>query len=76
MFRRVLSAGRLLQVLERWLPRLWRGHAPQLVIFQAGVDALAGDAYGRSVRVQKGPVSLQACASHVRLAGCSTVVLR
>lgn len=35
------------QVLEEWLPRLWRDHDPQLAIFQAGVDALAADSFGR-----------------------------
>lgn len=37
-----------LQVLEQWLPRLWTDHEPQLVIFQAGVDALKDDSFGRS----------------------------
>lgn len=36
------------QILEGWLPRLWRDHRPQLAIFQAGVDALRQDAFGRS----------------------------
>lgn len=43
----VLTDG-ILQILEEWLPRLWLDHSPQLAIFQAGVDALKEDAYGRS----------------------------
>jgi hypothetical protein len=42
---------KVLQVLRDWLPRLWREHRPQLVIFQAGVDALEEDAFGRSAAV-------------------------
>jgi hypothetical protein len=41
----------VLQVLKEWLPRLWQEHRPQLVIFQAGVDALKEDAFGRSAAI-------------------------
>ena len=33
--------------LATWLPRLFDAHSPQLVFYQAGVDALSGDALGR-----------------------------
>jgi acetoin utilization deacetylase AcuC-like enzyme len=33
--------------LGEWLPRLFATHAPQLVFYQAGVDALREDALGR-----------------------------
>ncbi|KAG2488079.1 hypothetical protein HYH03_013382 [Edaphochlamys debaryana] len=36
-----------LALLQSWLPRLMRDHRPQLVFFQAGVDALKGDSFGR-----------------------------
>ncbi|GIM14475.1 hypothetical protein Vretimale_17424 [Volvox reticuliferus] len=36
-----------LGLLRSWLPRLLRDHRPQLIIFQAGVDALKGDSFGR-----------------------------
>ena len=46
-----VTSRHVLQVLNGWLPRLWRQHRPQLVIFQAGVDALKEDAFGRSAAV-------------------------
>ncbi|GLI71158.1 hypothetical protein VaNZ11_016260 [Volvox africanus] len=36
-----------LVLLRSWLPRLLRNHRPQLIMFQAGVDALKGDSFGR-----------------------------
>ncbi|GLC47189.1 hypothetical protein PLESTB_001622600 [Pleodorina starrii] len=36
-----------LALLRSWLPRLLRDHRPQLILFQAGVDALRGDSFGR-----------------------------
>jgi len=36
-----------LSVLRQWLPRLMEQHQPQLLFFQAGVDALKGDSFGR-----------------------------
>jgi hypothetical protein len=32
-----------LALLRSWLPRLMQQHRPQLIFFQAGVDALKGD---------------------------------
>ncbi|EFJ47569.1 hypothetical protein VOLCADRAFT_91828 [Volvox carteri f. nagariensis] len=34
-------------LLRSWLPKLMREHRPQLIMFQAGVDALRGDSFGR-----------------------------
>jgi acetoin utilization deacetylase AcuC-like enzyme len=36
-----------LAILGDWLPRLFATHAPRLVFYQAGVDALKGDKMGR-----------------------------
>ena len=36
-----------LALLNDWLPRLFAAHAPRLVFYQAGVDALKGDKMGR-----------------------------
>ncbi|KAG2430988.1 hypothetical protein HYH02_013520 [Chlamydomonas schloesseri] len=36
-----------LGLLRSWLPRLLAQHRPQLIMFQAGVDALKGDSFGR-----------------------------
>ena len=36
-----------LGMLQEWVPRLFETHDPQLVFFQAGVDALQGDSFGR-----------------------------
>ena len=36
-----------LGMLQQWIPRLLDEHEPQLVFFQAGVDALSGDSFGR-----------------------------
>ncbi len=36
-----------LRTLNEWLPRLFETHSPQLVLYQAGVDPLKGDAFGR-----------------------------
>ena len=38
-----------LDLLRQWLPRLIEQHRPQLMLFQAGVDALHGD---RCVRLR------------------------
>ena len=42
-----------LDLLRQWLPRLVEQHRPQLMLFQAGVDALHGD---RCVRGHLGEV--------------------
>ena len=36
-----------LRVLGDWLPRLFERHRPQLAFFQAGVDAMKDDSFGR-----------------------------
>jgi acetoin utilization deacetylase AcuC-like enzyme len=36
-----------LDMLQHWLPLLYERHAPQLVFFQAGVDAMVRDSFGR-----------------------------
>ncbi|GFR49756.1 hypothetical protein Agub_g11915, partial [Astrephomene gubernaculifera] len=36
-----------LELLRSWLPRLLKQHRPQLLLMQAGVDALKGDSFGR-----------------------------
>eukprot|EP00250_Pteridium_aquilinum_P016049 c22914_g1_i1 orf=790-1899(-) len=36
-----------LAVLSDWLPRLFSSHNPSLIFFQAGVDALREDSFGR-----------------------------
>ena len=36
-----------LGMLQHWVPRLLDEHEPQLVFFQAGVDALSDDSFGR-----------------------------
>ena len=36
-----------LQILSTWLPRLFKRHQPQLIYFQAGIDALKEDSIGR-----------------------------
>jgi acetoin utilization deacetylase AcuC-like enzyme len=38
-----------LSTLVEWLPRLFDQHRPQLAFFQAGVDAMAKDSFGRSI---------------------------
>ena len=43
-----------LRLLADWLPRLFAQHAPRLVFYQAGVDALAGDALGRLAMSREG----------------------
>ena len=43
-----------LAALSTWLPRLFADHAPKLVFYQAGVDALAGDAMGRLAMTRAG----------------------
>ena len=61
----------VLQVLKEWLPRLWREHRPQLVIFQAGVDSLKEDAFGRSAAV-----AVQCALQNTSLFGARKQVLR
>lgn len=46
-----------LSMLRDWIPGLFDKHSPQLVFFQAGVDALGGDSFGRWA-------CLDVCASH------------
>eukprot|EP00798_Chlamydomonas_sp_ICE-L_P001717 gene1717-33124_t len=43
-----------LEMLRSWLPRLIETHKPQLVFFQAGVDALNGDSFGRLALTRQG----------------------
>lgn len=43
-----------MEVLQGWLPRLLDRHEPQLVIFQAGVDALKADSFGRLALTRQG----------------------
>ena len=38
---------KVLSLLNQRIPDLFEKHAPQLVFFQAGVDALKGDSFGR-----------------------------
>ena len=40
--------AKYLSILSDWLPTLMERHRPQLVFYQAGVDAMQGDAFGRS----------------------------
>lgn len=43
-----------LGLLRSWLPRLLQQHRPQLIFFQAGVDALKGDSFGRLALSRQG----------------------
>ena len=43
-----------LTLLRTWLPRLMVDHQPQLILFQAGVDALEGDSFGRLALSRQG----------------------
>jgi acetoin utilization deacetylase AcuC-like enzyme len=43
-----------LQILEVWLPRIMAKHDPDLVFYQAGVDALAEDKLGRLALTRAG----------------------
>ncbi|CAI7847974.1 unnamed protein product, partial [Closterium sp. NIES-53] len=43
-----------LALLQEWLPRLFDQHRPSLVIFQAGVDALKEDSFGRLAMTRAG----------------------
>ncbi|KAK9906768.1 hypothetical protein WJX75_007622 [Coccomyxa subellipsoidea] len=43
-----------LALLREWLPRLFAQHQPQLVFFQAGVDAMEKDSFGRLSLTRKG----------------------
>ena len=43
-----------LALLDEWLPRLFATHAPRLVFYQAGVDALKGDKMGRLAMTRAG----------------------
>lgn len=36
-----------LAMLRDWLPRVFETHKPQLLFFQAGVDAMVNDSFGR-----------------------------
>ena len=36
-----------MSLLHDWLPRLFERHRPQLLFFQAGVDAMVNDSFGR-----------------------------
>jgi acetoin utilization deacetylase AcuC-like enzyme len=46
-----------LAALERTLPHVWREAAPDLVVFQGGVDVLAGDRFGRMALTHAGVVA-------------------
>ncbi|BDA46406.1 Histone deacetylase 11 [Coccomyxa sp. Obi] len=43
-----------LRLLEDWLPRLFANHRPQLVFYQAGVDAMESDSFGRLSLTRRG----------------------
>ncbi|CAI5478409.1 unnamed protein product [Closterium sp. Yama58-4] len=43
-----------LALLHEWLPKLFDQHRPSLVIFQAGVDALKEDSFGRLAMTRAG----------------------
>ncbi|CAM6117926.1 unnamed protein product [Calypogeia fissa] len=43
-----------LSILSQWLPRLFEQHNPFLVFFQAGVDALKADSFGRLSLTREG----------------------
>lgn len=43
-----------LRLLNEWLPVLFERHKPELVLFQAGVDVLVGDALGRLALTRAG----------------------
>ncbi|CAI6001176.1 unnamed protein product [Closterium sp. NIES-64] len=43
-----------LSLLEQWLPKLFEHHRPSLVMFQAGVDALKEDSFGRLAMTRAG----------------------
>ena len=43
-----------LRLLEQWLPVLFERHSPQLVFFQAGVDAMVKDSFGRLSLTRRG----------------------
>lgn len=45
-----------LAALDATLPRFLRAHAPDLVLYQGGVDVLAGDRFGRLALTQGGVV--------------------
>lgn len=49
MFEPLAECNHAYHVLldRQWLPRLMDQHRPQLVMFQAGVDALKGDRWAR-----------------------------
>ena len=44
-------------MLEEWLPRLFETYDPRLVYFQAGVDALAVDSFGKLKMTSRGDAS-------------------
>lgn len=46
-----------LDSLKKWLPRLFDTHNPSLVFFQAGVDALKEDTFGRLSMTRQGLLS-------------------
>jgi len=43
-----------LRALDDWLPRLFDEYEPALAFFQAGVDALRGDSFGRLAMTRQG----------------------
>lgn len=43
-----------LALVEQWLPKLFDDHRPSLVFFQAGVDALKEDSFGRLSLTRQG----------------------
>jgi acetoin utilization deacetylase AcuC-like enzyme len=44
---RAQSDAEYLAILDEWIPSLLERHEPKLVFFQAGVDALQEDSFGR-----------------------------
>lgn len=55
-----------LALLRSWLPRLMLQHRPQLIFFQAGVDALKGDRWAARGAAQAiAGIRLPSCCMHV-----------
>jgi acetoin utilization deacetylase AcuC-like enzyme len=64
-----------LATLAEWLPRLFETHKPQLVFFQAGVDVLSSDSFGRLGLTRAGCAQRNnAVYSACLAAGCPLVV--
>lgn len=64
-----------LQALGAWLPRLFETHDPQLVLFQAGVDALKGDSFGRLALSRQGMAARNNAVYTACLQACVPLVI-